>query len=125
MTGNAELPADVNRVMDLIEEKLCIVWTPHKREQFVELLRAALRAQPAGVKVRGLEWVKHPTAEAWRSDTMLGTYQVWIGSRSPAWQFDGLLGERINEIAKNEEAAKAAAQADYERRILSALEAGK
>lgn len=86
---------------------------------------SALEAEAGtAVKVKALEWVKHPVAEAWRADTMLGTYQVWVGVMSPAWQFDGLLGERINELSGTEAEAKAAAQSDYERRIRSALEGG-
>lgn len=93
------------------------------RADLVDARIATLEAQLAErVKVKALEWAQHPTAEAWRADIMLGTYQVWVGTHGTAWQFDGLLGERINETASDEEEAKAAAQADYERRILSALE---
>ncbi len=72
-------------------------------------------------RVKALEWVKHPAAEAWRADTMLGTYQVWVGSLATGWQFDGFIGERINEKSTDAVFAKAAAQTDYETRILSAL----
>lgn len=83
----------------------------------------ALRSSVKTVEVKKLEWVKHPTVGAWRADTMLGTYQVWVGSIGTSWQFDSLLGEHLDTKAGDEHSAKSAAQADYERRVLSALEA--
>lgn len=73
------------------------------------------------ITVKELEWVKHPTAEAWRADTMLGTYQVWVGSHGTAWQFDGLLGEYINEPVSGMEVAQASAQDHFNRCIHSSL----
>jgi hypothetical protein len=87
-----------------------------------EAIRAALSAAPAPeVKVKPLEWVKHPTANGWRAETILGTHQVW-SINCVSWQFDGWSGDRLLEKAETVDAAKAAAQADYTTRIMSALE---
>jgi len=80
-------------------------------------LRAAAhtRAEAAGVKVKPLEW----DGDRHRAKTIVGNYSIsksiifdgWL------WALDGVL----TEVAPSEDEAKAAAQADYERRILSAL----
>ena len=70
-------------------------------------------------QVRPLVWVKHPTAEIWRCYTIIGQYMVFTIS-APTWEFDGI-NDRTTRTALNETEAKAAAQADYTRRILSAL----
>lgn len=89
-------------------------------------LRAAL-AEKMVVKVKPLEWIKHPTAEIWRCDTMIGTYKVFGLGPTPSWDFDGLDDKGIpltkTSVSTSADVAKAAAQADYERRILSAVEA--
>ena len=69
--------------------------------------------------VRPLVWVKHPTAEIWRCYTIIGQYMVFAIS-APTWEFDGI-NDRTTRTALNETEAKAAAQADYTRRILDAL----
>jgi len=84
-------------------------------------LAAALAAAPKP-RVKALAWLKHPSAVAWRAETLLGTYQVWAVSATTTWLFDGFGGEKIDCQEKNIETAKAASQADYERRVLSALE---
>ncbi len=71
--------------------------------------------------VQPLEWVKHPIIDAWRCDTMLGTYKVFSGGGiPPTWDFDGLT-ESTSEAAATADDALAAAQADYAARILSAV----
>jgi len=74
---------------------------------------------PTLPQVRPLVWVKHPTAEIWRCYTIIGQYMVFAIS-APTWDFDGIK-DRTTRTALNETEAKAAAQADYTRRILSAL----
>jgi hypothetical protein len=79
--------------------------------------------RPGAVVVKELEWVQHPSGkDLWRAQA---PHIGWYGASaiiSPAsWQFDGL-DEMFTLDAENLEAAKAAAQADYTRRILSALE---
>ncbi len=79
----------------------------------------------AGLRVKPLEWVKHPERDAWRVDTMLGTYKVFAITSPVSWTFDGgfaAVGGKIDLFAASPEAAKAAAQADYEARILSAID---
>ena len=89
-------------------------------------LRAAL-AEKMAVKVKPLEWIKHPTAEIWRCDTMIGTYKVFGLGPTPSWDFDGLDDKGIaltkTSVSTSADVAKAAAQADYDSRILTAVEA--
>ncbi len=77
-----------------------------------------------GAKVRELEWVempdRDPESASWIAETDLGrSYRVfaaWWGAQNKyGYVFDGFY--------HTENEAKAAAQADYERRVLSALEA--
>ena len=82
---------------------------------------AMLRACKGRVRVKPLEWVKHPSRDIWRCYTMLGAYKVFGVGAQPSWDFDAIDGQK-SEVAASVEAAKAAAQADYERRILAALE---
>ncbi len=77
--------------------------------------------QPATATVKPLEWQSRAT-DYWRADTTIGRYSV-------AHEDDGfgvwLAGSEDDEypahVFANSEAAKIAAQADYERRILAAL----
>lgn len=71
--------------------------------------------------VKPLEWVKHPNASMWRCDTVVGLYQVAAIAQPATWTFDGLPGQTASGEADDEHEAKAAAQADYQARILSAL----
>ncbi len=76
------------------------------------------------VTVNPLGWVKHPTAPIWRADTAIGSYKVFT-THGVTWDFDSATdrNDRTSETAKDADAAFAAAQADYEARILSALDA--
>jgi len=73
--------------------------------------------------VKPLEWVKHHSIDAWRCDTPHGTYKVF-GFGVPSWDFDSatVASERTSKTANTVNAAKAAAQADYAARILSAID---
>lgn len=83
---------------------------------------AALRSKPvAGVEVKPLEWVKHPNVEAWRAETMLGSYKVFAVALPATWTFYGHAGELIESKSPDVAEAKAAAEADYRQRILSTL----
>lgn len=87
-------------------------------------IRAALSAvlYKLMVKVKPLEWTKHPTASLWRAETAFGVYQYW-GTVNIGWLFDGFSGEKIDPVnTSTEDQAKAAAQADYEHRLLEGLE---
>lgn len=85
-----------------------------------------LRSQPAGVRVKGLEWVKiFDWGHDLKADTILGGYTISIdgpgaGGASNLW----LAGADTDtfEVFDTLTEAKAAAEADYRQRILSALE---
>ncbi|MBZ9873124.1 hypothetical protein LB542_19945 [Mesorhizobium sp. BR1-1-9] len=87
---------------------------------------ASSRAEPtvkAGVQVKALEWYVPATgATLSRVDTDLGIYRAWTHHEAEGrwfWSLDGY--QKMSGEADTEEAAKAAAQADFEARILSAL----
>ncbi len=107
-------------------------WPEGFNDNISELIREAvqsLRAQ-GGVRVKGLEW---------HGDSGQGSgfkYVIAEPSRTPGWRVWAYLtnlgmnamatsigGHIVTMKAENRDAAKAAAQADYERRILSSLEA--
>jgi len=102
------------------------IWIGEKQEDTVEYVRADL-AIPflQGVKVKALNWVKPPLSETLsRCETEFGTYRTWTHSEANGkwfWSVEGGFNNKNGDVA-NEEAAKAAAQADYEARILSAIE---
>lgn len=77
------------------------------------------KLQPTATAVRALEWFKHPSANMWRAETVLGLYQVAAIVSPASWTFDGYT--HASGFADGEEAAKAAAQAHYEAAIRSAL----
>lgn len=70
--------------------------------------------------VKALEWVKHPTADLWRSETIIGVYQVSSIVSPARWTFDGV-SSRDGEAA-TEPLAKDACQADFARQVRSLLE---
>lgn len=73
-------------------------------------------------RVKPLDWVKHPTAALWRADTIIGRYQAFNIVHPSCWTFDSSDGlTTTSGDAETEAEAKAAAQADYEQRIRSAL----
>jgi len=95
-----------------------------------DLRRDAIAAALDAAAVRGvkpLEWKKPPEANTLtRAETIVGTYRVWtpydaqdrwfvtLKSADEYWSFE----------ARDEASCHAAAQADYEKRILSALVPG-
>ncbi|WP_226623119.1 hypothetical protein [Brucella anthropi] len=88
-------------------------------------LTAALPFLPVQVAVKKLDWIRPPLSDTLsRCDTDFGTYRTWTHDEANGkwfWSVEGGWNEANGE-APNEEAAKAAAQADYEARIRSALE---
>lgn len=94
------------------------------KERAKDALTAALPFLQ-GVKVKAMEWVKPPLSETLsRCETEFGTYRTWTHDEANGkwfWSVEGGYNEVTGE-ATDEEVAKAAAQADYEARILSALE---
>lgn len=95
---------------------------------FVEAITAALSAMPA-VRVRGLEWDETrcdpDEYKAIGKDDALGFYYIL----ERLYMSDRFIVTRSSDIQpftwhNSAEAAKAAAQADYEARILSAIEPG-
>ncbi len=92
-----------------------------------EAVLRALRANGLVVgKVKPLEWVKHPKADIWRCDTAIGAFKVFsgFGLGRASWDFDSATDFRdaTSQSAADVDAAKAAAQADYEARIRDAIE---
>jgi hypothetical protein len=85
---------------------------------------AELEAQPQqAVTVKALEWDNFD-ADTWWCHTEVGTYRV--NKRSGQWSTVNSVGDDTSTIGpqeNSEKAAKATAQADYERRILSAVTA--
>lgn len=72
--------------------------------------------------VKPLVWTKHPKIDGWRCDTLVGTYKVFGIGPTPSWDFDSSNGEARSCVSETVEAAKAAAQSDYARRIAAALD---
>lgn len=72
------------------------------------------------VTVKPLEWTKAADGDLSRAETIIDTYRVWTHHESDGRWFWCLTGV-VDGHAKDEATAKAAAQADYEQRILSAL----
>lgn len=85
-------------------------------------LYTAPPASPVRVKVRELEWVMHVIGDGTplRQNTWAADKYYYQIVESPSGKFD--LRRGTYAICDTLEAAKAAAQSDYERRILSALE---
>ncbi|TJU85604.1 MAG: hypothetical protein E5Y10_24605 [Mesorhizobium sp.] len=92
------------------------LWT--RVEEAIRAYLAALGTQPVPA-VKGLEWrAIEGDLGAHIADTVLGHYLVREFPMGYAWFFDGFGPCSFSETV---EAAKAAAQADYEVRIRSAL----
>lgn len=86
-----------------------------------------MREIPETVKVKPLEWRRHPFySDDWRADCVIGRYEAGLVHG----KFVALLRHAVGDVGTRDERltagsgveqAKAAAQADYEQRILSAL----
>lgn len=87
------------------------------RQRWVTAIRAAIAAMPSGVRVKPLVW--RDSYSVIRADTEFGNYQT---SASGKILTLGVAPMSPQTVCANLDDAKAAAQADYERRILSALE---
>lgn len=76
-----------------------------------------IRADLAKPKVKALEWADSDRSLKSSAESVIGNYSVYGALRSSGvvWSFNGMPCETREE-------AKAAAQADYERRIKGALE---
>lgn len=73
--------------------------------------------------VKRLEWQQSGFGGSiWRAHSMLGIHRVAMGSTA-GWSFEGYDGTEVNQRADTVEDAKAACQADYAARILSAIDA--
>lgn len=84
---------------------------------------AALQApQEAGVAVKALEWNREaPTqwqSETWKAESLVGEYDI---QREKDGTFSGFAPNAGTDLFGTLEAAKAAAQADFDKRIRSAL----
>lgn len=76
------------------------------------------------IKVKPLEW-RQFTDDAWVAPTEIGRYRIyWYGGNDWCSFLESGNGA-FNAASASLEAAKAAAQADYEARILSALDLGE
>ncbi|MGO4316660.1 hypothetical protein [Agrobacterium sp. MCAB5] len=95
---------------------------PHKQVRNIRPLYAAPPAPPApSVAVKALEWAEGPDGSYMEvSESILGTYRVWEINGMACVSLEGGPG-RISGATIPE--AKAAAQADYDARIRSALAA--
>lgn len=88
----------------------------------IKAARAALTAaEEVKPSVKPLEWLKHPKANLWRAECIIGIYQVHAVIPHSEWQFDAFDGIKTTGESENPSEAKAAAQDDYEARIISAL----
>lgn len=88
----------------------------------IDVKAEAKSQEPEAVAVKPLEWyeepLRSPDQPAWNADSPVGAYRVfkaWWGKENK----DGWIGN--GEFHHTEAAAKAAAQADYEERVRSAL----
>jgi hypothetical protein len=86
-------------------------------------LSAVLSEQTQPVRVKGLDWQKPDVRNTLsRAETDLGVYRVWTHFEADGrwfWSLDGY--QKLSGECISEEAAKSAAQTDYETRTRSAL----
>lgn len=112
--ANPNLPHRVEITRDL--KAVDNVW--RHSEHTVSLRSLYTAPQAPAVRVKGLEWNERGFAHT-------GTGIVYRVTRQPGyWRLEKIEGaSTLNSAHPNEDAAKAAAFADYEQRIRSALEA--
>lgn len=72
----------------------------------------------AGPKIKPLEWLEYERGPGFYAHSFLGRYSAWEQSGVGHWNAQGIITQTV---PGGLEAAKAAAQADYEARVLSAL----
>jgi hypothetical protein len=81
---------------------------------------------PAAVTVKPLRWDKHPDEEEYYGGSQenlvgINEYDIFPNLSAPGLFVLCVMGNRCDEDFRSPDTAKVAAQADYERRILSAL----
>jgi hypothetical protein len=94
-------------------------WAAAARKAVAEARTAA--RPDAGCAVKALEWVRRGDTLS-RAECVLGYYRVWTHHEADNkwfWNLDSITNHQ--NTVDSEAAAKAAAQADYEARIRSAL----
>lgn len=77
-------------------------------------------AEPVAVTVKPLEWKYDSFQSMWRANTVIGDYIAWCISGNAFFSFHPTANSPT-KAGSSEDEAKTAGQADYERRILSAL----
>lgn len=109
---------------------LDILNTPQSWDTFPDMIRRVEALEGCGVQVKALEWFEaggnFPTQRVWQFEALQwmwivqndGGNYVWCEDVSPSWA----PASGVRGVFTTLEAAKAAAQADYEARILAALE---
>lgn len=75
----------------------------------------------SNIAIKPLVWVKHPRADLWRCDTIVGLYQVSSVVSPASWTLDGRSMFAATGTADGEQAAKDAVQTDFEARIRTVL----
>jgi len=107
-----------------------ILRTPAASDTFPDMIRRVEALEGCGVQVKALEWFEaggnFPTQRVWQFEALQwmwivhndGGDYVWCEDVSPSWA----PASGVRGVFSTLEAAKAAAQADYEARILAALE---
>ena len=103
-------------------------WNTRDSDSRIAELEAEVDRLRARLNVKPLQWIIPPAALTVQiAETVLGKYRVWTHTEAGGrWFWDmsalGVVAATIETgYAHSLEAAKAAAQADYEARILSAL----
>ena len=74
-----------------------------------------------GLRVKPLVWVKNPTSDAWRCDTVIGKYKVWGIGPTPSWDFDSLT-EHVSHSTQTVEVAIAACNAHRAAQVAAMIE---
>lgn len=113
-----EAEANINLKADFIEATL---------NDCADLTQQLDEAQAGRVKVRELRWDKHPDEDAFYGggqDNLVGVneYNIFPHPCAVGLFVLDVMGNRTEDDFTSVEAAKAAAQADYERRILAAID---
>lgn len=134
--------ADLYAALEVENKRLkenAISWSMEASRYAKALDKAREReAEVLSTGVKPLEWEEthtrrseeDPTTEwngGFEADSALGYYKINMGFGSDAyyWAVTNPLGDDVGSAFEDPSYAKAAAQADYERRILSALEPAK
>ena len=103
-----------------------ILRTPAASDTFPDMIRRVEALEGCGVRVKALEWKEYPEQGFWRADTPLGEYSVgfddgWWAQLEGVefWEWEAPEDPRCYS---GPEAGMLACKADYEARILAALE---